>query len=412
MNKVSVTSEIGNIRKVIIHRPGSEIENMTPYTFKDLLYDDILDLTITQDEHDIFSSILRLHANVYEINDLLEDILNDAKLREELLKELILELQESNNLLDTLMPMSSKDLSKSIVIGINKNITSLTDYISPNQFAFPPLPNLFYTRDLGVVINKFVLTGSMANKVRATEAIIMRHILSYHPEMISEGFYFEDSNELHEHSKFEGGDILVIREDVLAIGLSERTNSYAIDQLIEKFKQKGIIRHIFVVILPKDRSMIHLDMVFTILDKNITCVHEPVILGSGSLGVVHIDISEKTNRYENVPNLITGLKKIGIELEPIFCGGQNKMRQQREQWMCGANFFTFAPGKIIGYARNTKTFEELEKVAGIPRIEATDVLSGKVDLKNYDKYAIAFKGAELSRGGGGARCMTMPILRD
>ncbi|HOQ80802.1 MAG TPA: arginine deiminase family protein, partial [Candidatus Cloacimonadota bacterium] len=111
-------------------------------------------------------------------------------------------------------------------------------------------------------------------------------------------------------------------------------------------------------------------------------------------------------------NLIDSLKKVGIELEPVLCGGTERLHQEREQWMCGANFFTMAPGKIIGYGRNYRTFEQLDKVASMPRIEAQDIILGKVNLSDYDRYAIAITGAELSRGGGGARCMTMPVLRD
>jgi len=412
MQKVSITSEIGKLKKVIVHRPGTEIENMTPETHKDLLFDDLLDLTTTQSEHDTFTSILKLHANVFEISKLLEEILNNEKLKEDLLRDLILEMGVSLNLLDKIIHKPSKELVESIILGVEKQVHLLTDFISRNKYSFPPLPNLLFTRDIGVIINKHVLTGSMANKARATESIIMKYILSNHKDMISEGFYFDDTKEIYEYSKFEGGDFLIIRDDVLAVGLSERTNSYAIDQLIEKFKQKGTIQHIFVVILPKDRAMIHLDMVFTMLDTNLACVHEPVILGNKNLGVVHIDIREKRNRFHKANNLISALKKVGIDLDTVFCGGKDKVIQEREQWMCGANLFTLAPGKVIGYARNVNTFEQIEKIAGIPRIEADDVLCGKVDLNTYDKYAIAFKGSELSRGGGGARCMTLPILRD
>ncbi|MCL2063284.1 MAG: arginine deiminase family protein [Candidatus Cloacimonetes bacterium] len=412
MNKLSITSEIGKLEKVIIHKPGYEIELMTPDTAHELLFDDILDLSTAVSEHKAFVEILKKHSNVYEVKDLLRDIVNNENQKAELLKDLINETKAPINLLDALLSYPNEELVKSLFEGIfedEKNITFGTT-INP-KFSFPPLPNFFFTRDTAIVINNHVLSGSMANHIRTSEATIMRHIFRNHPDLNSDGFYFEEFNELHENSKFEGGDILVLRSDILAIGLSERTTMDAVEQLIEKLKEKDIVKHIFTVNLPKQRAMIHLDMVFTMLDHNYACIYEPAILGEQNLGVKHIDISNKINKIETVPNLIAGLKTIGLDIEPIRCGGNNRINQDREQWMCGANFLSLAPGKIIGYARSVNTFEEIEKIAKIPRIEAADILSGKVDLNDYDRYAIAFKGAELSRGGGGARCMTLPVLR-
>jgi arginine deiminase len=412
MGKLSIKSEIGKLKKVIVHEPGTEIEIMTPQTSQNLLYDDILDLETAINEHRELTGILKLHSQVYEINDLLEQTLADQNQRKELLLSLISEVQASEHLLDKLMPMSAKDLATSLILGVEQQKDTLTKFLSERKYALPPLPNFVYTRDSAIIINNYVLTGSMANLIRSAEATIMRYIFTHHKDFLSDGFYFNEVNGFHHNSKFEGGDILVLREDVLAIGLSERTTSYAIDQLVEKFKTKNQVKHIFVVVLPKERAMIHLDMIFTMVDKHYAVTHEPVLLGDMNLGVIHIDLSEKLSKIKNVPDIFTGLKTVGIDLEPVFCGGKDRLRQDREQWMCGANFFTMAPGKVIGYGRNTKTFEELEKVANMPRLEASDILSGKINLKDYDRYAVAIQGAELSRGGGGARCMTMPVQRE
>ena len=412
MDKVCIKSEIGKIKKVIVHQPGVEIEYMTPDSAKHLLYDDILDLSTAIKEHKAFVEILKLHAEVYEVSDLLEEVLDNPLHRAEMLCTLIDEQKAEGPFFDRLMPLSSKDLADSIIGGVKQSENTLTEYLSDLHYALPPLPNLLYTRDTAVVINNHILPVSMSNLVRASESTIMRYVLGHLKEFHSEGFYFDSPQEIGQYSTFEGGDILVIRDDVIAIGISERTSTQAVDQIIDALKKKDQIKHVFAVQMHKQRSLIHLDMAFTLLDKNYACVYEPAIFGDLHYGTYHIDISEKINKFTQVQNIFKGLHEIGIDIEPVLCGGNERIHQDREQWMCGANYFTLATGKIIGYARCLRTYEEMAKIANIPRIEADDVLSGKINLDDYDRYAIAFRGAELSRGGGGARCMTLPIERE
>ncbi|MCB5249930.1 MAG: arginine deiminase family protein [Candidatus Cloacimonadales bacterium] len=412
MEKVSIKSEIGRLRKVIVHEPGQEIEIMTPKNSNDLLYDDILSLHYAKKEHKEFTDILKMHSETYFIKDLLKDIVADNYVRETLLRSLIKEMNSTLFLLDEMMMLDSDTFTNMLINGVKKQNNSLKDILSIDLYALPPLPNFIYTRDSAIAINDCILTGSMANKIRTAESIIMHNIFSHHQELKPNGFYLQKDNGFDINIQFEGGDILILRDDVLAIGISERTNADAVDLLVEKLKEKGKIKHVFAIIMPKERAMIHLDMIFTMIDKNYCVVYEPVILGKDKLGVIHIEIKEDNNKYSKERDILQALKKVGIELEPVLCGGTDKLHQEREQWMCGANYFTMAPGKIIGYSRNIRTFEQLDKVANMPRIEAQDVINGKVNLANYERYAIAINGAELSRGGGGARCMTMPVLRD
>ncbi len=411
MGAIRINSEIGKIQKVIIHKPGFEIENMTPSTAQSLLYDDILDLNVSISEHDELVKILNLHTKTFEVKDLLEDVINDEKVKENLIKDLIKKMNASPNILDDLMKLSSNVLASQLITGTELKRDSLTAYLSDKKYEISPLPNFFYTRDCAMVVNDKVITGAMANEIRSAEAVIMKHIFQNHKEFLPNDFYFDGTQNFENSPTIEGGDVLIIREDVLAIGLSERTNPQALDLLIKNLRKSGKVKHIFAVLLPKERSMIHLDMTFTMVDKHFAVVYEPMILKKQN-SVVHIDLTKEKDKYTRKLNIIEGLKSVGIELRPVLCGGPNPLYQEREQWMAGANYFTMAPGKVIGYGRNIRTFEELEKVAKMPRLEAKDILSGKINLKNYDRYAIAISGADLPRGGGGGRCMTMPILRD
>jgi arginine deiminase len=212
----------------------------------------------------------------------------------------------------------------------------------------------------------------------------------------------------------EGGDFQVAREDVFVIGTGVRTSTVGIDFIIENIKKiKKEPHHIIVQELPSTpESFIHLDMVFTFLDTDSCMVYEPVIFELNRLRTIHIQIENgNVSRIEEETNIPTALKKLGIDLKTINCGGSNDpWIQEREQWHSGANFFAFAPGKIIGYARNNNTIDALSQ-NGFEIVNADDVIDNKVSVDHYKKCVVQIEGSELARGGGGARCMTMPIRR-
>jgi len=206
--------------------------------------------------------------------------------------------------------------------------------------------------------------------------------------------------------------VLILREDVVLIGNSERTSISGIDQLIQSFASADHIKHVIVVEMPKARATIHLDMIFTMIDRDKCVVYPPLITGPQSCRALHVEIAgRKVRAISERENLLTALRHVGLDLEPIACGGSDPVFQEREQWTSGANFFTLAPGKIIGYGRNKHTFEELDR-HGFEIVRFDDLRSGTVDLENLTSYAISIEGAELSRGGGGCRCMTLPVQRD
>ena len=412
-DRVSITSEIGKLEKVIIHSPGFEVEEMTPKTAEQVLYNDILPLPVIAEDHKELKEILQKVAKVYETEDLLREVLENQEVKKEFVDILCHYMGNVEQRHDEFLEMDAKTLAHGAIIGIKEKKNTLKKFLSDNIFALPPLPNLYFMRDSAIVVGDKVVTGSMANRVRAMEAIIMKLIYKHHHDLRSEGFIFDGTEfDNDKNVTIEGGDLLVLRDDVLAIGVSERTTSESIDILSENII-KDIEKpfYIFAVVLPKERATIHLDMVFTMVDKNRCVIHHPYILGRERLSVVKITLTpDGKKKYEHMNDLISGLKTVGLDLEPIICGGSDPLYQEREQWLSGTNFFAFEPGKFIGYDCNVKTLEEISK-AGYEVKLANEILSGKVNIEDYDKLVIGIYGAELARGGGGVRCMTMPAKR-
>lgn len=254
----------------------------------------------------------------------------------------------------------------------------------------------------------------MANKIRDREALIMSAIFRFHPHLDTELFAGNALAEKREGLYFEGGDILIARNDILLIGLGPRTTSHGIDSIVNAIKKrKNKPFHILVQELPeKPESFIHLDMAFTFLDHNKCMTFDPVIKESSRYGSYHIHIENgDVQRIHEVRGLVSGLKDLGMDVEPLKCGGDNDISiMEREQWHSGTNFFAVGPGQVIGYGRNQYTIEEMSK-HGYDIIPARELLSGKTEAPKDGKFVVTIEGSELARGGGGARCMTMPIKR-
>ncbi len=413
--RINIQSEIGRLDAVLLHRPGAEVENMTPRNVQRALYSDILNLSIARQEYEQLSGVLSKLAKVYEVRTLLVKVLDQAGPREELIGR-ICRTEDAMHYFEALMGMGSSELSRVLIEGLPAKVDSLTSYLRNEYYALYPLYNFYFTRDASVTLGNCALVCRMANKVRMRESLIMNAIYRY-----SGAFECTvvDANEgQHEASPvvMEGGDILIAREDILIMGNGVRSTPQGIDFIVDNFcksRPDGKC-HVLVQQLPSEpESFIHLDMVFTLLDRDKCMVFKPLVMGAHQYQTVHIMIEGgKVSSIRPVEGLLPALRGLGMDLKPIVCGGDDEWDQEREQWHSGANFFSVAPGKVLTYARNIHTLEELSR-NGFEIVRASDFIAGRnVDSVYGDGLcAITIDGSELPRGGGGARCMTMPLSR-
>ncbi|MFV0365784.1 MAG: arginine deiminase family protein [Mangrovibacterium sp.] len=407
--KVNVHSEFGKLEAVITHTPGIEVEEMTPETAKRALYSDILNLSVARDEYRQMKGVLQKVATCYEVEELFGDILHDDDVKFDLVRTICAQ-EQAEMIQSDLLRCPPEELAKKLIQGVPIKRNNLTRYLSNERFSLFPLHNFFFTRDASMSFVHEVLIGNMANAVRNREALIMESIFTHNPKVQTQVIRTSTAEGIN----LEGGDFQVAREDILVIGTGVRTSTQAIDGIIEHIKQKKQgLKHILVQELPEaPESFIHLDMVFTFLAPDACMVYEPLILDSTRFHTIHIEVDNgKVKRIYEEQNLPKALAKLGMDMKPIACGGSKDIwTQEREQWHSGANFFAFSPGQIIGYERNVNTIEELNK-NGFEVIPAVDVISGKAEIPTDSKCVVTIAGSELARGGGGARCMTMPVRR-
>ena len=410
--QINVQSEIGRLEAVLLHRPGAEVENMTPNNVQRALYSDILNLSIAQKEYEQLSGVLSKVAKVYEVQGLLEKVLEQPAARVELLQR-ICKTEDVMSYFDELVSMTSKELARVLIEGLPARINTLTAYFRNEYYALYPLYNFYFTRDAAVTIGNQALICHMANKVRQRESFIMDAI--YRNSGVFECRTIDANLVDSPQVIMEGGDILVAREDILIIGNGVRTPQ-GIDFMIERLRSncpRGRYNVIVQQLPSEPESFIHLDMVFTLLDTDKCMVFKPLITQANQYQTVHITIDDGVvTSIRPVSGILSALKKLGMDLKPIVCGGSDEWDQEREQWHSGANFFAFAPGKVISYARNVHTLEELSK-NGFDVVKASDFIAGQVEniIGGETPCVVTIDGSELPRGGGGARCMTMPLSR-
>ena len=404
MSGVNVKSEIKPLKKVLLHRPGKELLNLTPNTLEELLFDDIPFLKVAQEEHDAFAQALRDNGvEVFYLEDLMAEVLEaNPELREQFLKQWIEEAgirtdRYQKIIFDYMQENypDAKDFVLKTMEGINltelhtDKSNSLVDLVSESsKMVVAPMPNLYFTRDPFAMIGNGVSINRMYSVTRNRETIYAEYIFTHHPDFKDVPQYYSRYNTFH----IEGGDILNINDKVLAIGISQRTEPDAIDAIAKNIfnDPTSPIETILAFNIPNSRAFMHLDTVFTQIDVDKFTIHPGIM---GPLTVFEITAEGEGIKVKEVNGTLESILEtyMGHPVELIPCGGGDRIAAEREQWNDGSNTLCIAPGTIVVYERNDVT---------------NAVLEGK-GLK-----LIVVPSAELSRGRGGPRCMSMPIERE
>ena len=406
---INITSEIGRLKTVIVHRPGEELENLTPDYLKELLFDDIPYLEVAQVEHDHFAEVLRSRGvEVLYLDQLATEALGSDELREQFVDEMLAaSKQGSRRVTETLraflLDLPTHAMVRKIMAGVRKDEITLPpehhqqlhSMVEKNHYPFylDPMPNLYFTRDPAAAIGRGLTINKMHWPARRRESLFMRYIIDHHPRFASHDvpvWYNRD-----EKFSMEGGDELVLSREVMAIGISERTTAEAIESMAIKLFAGSDFRKVIAMEIPKSHAFMHLDTVFTMIDHDTFTIH-PEIRDRG--GKINCYILEKVEG-QNYPRItletdLEHVLRVALNLEKVHlieCGNGDPIAAAREQWNDGSNTLAIAPGVVVTYDRNYVTNQK---------------------LREHGIEVIEISGAELGRGRGGPRCMSMPIVRE
>jgi arginine deiminase len=410
---VSVTSEIGRLRRVLVHEPGPEVDQMVPAMMEELLFDDILFGERARDEHRRFKRVLQvLGVETIEASALLGEALEQDPARALLLDGVLQDL--SPMLREEMRRAPAVELADLLVRGVRPAMAHGIEV--EDLYEIPPLPNWCFQRDPQVVLGDAVVFASMAAPARHREALLARTTFRFHPELSAVPVLFDPLPAPSRPTSLEGGDVLVLSPEVVAVGLSQRTNRAAVSQLARALaRREGGPRWLLSVELPPKRAYMHLDTVLTPIDRDACLGFPPVLRGRGTdaARVLEMDLHAAEPVFEPRDDLLSTLARRGVDLRLVPCGGEDPVAQQREQWTDGANALAVAPGVILLYDRNVRTVEELDR-HGFRIVQAEHLLLGRdeVDLEGGGRVCILVASHEISRARGGPHCLTHPLLRD
>lgn len=402
----------------MVHRPDAGIARISPRIAEELLFDDIVYLPQMQQEHDLFTAVLEAFLgkeNVLEAAVLLQESLEaDAALKSELLHHICAYEELPNSIRELLEKTSAKELAEALITGY---------YAAEDYILFDPIPNFIFTRDIAVVVNHCVILTKAAKVARFRENLLTRFIFYAHPMFrelhqenriinLNDVDAFPPSRK-GESVSIEGGDIMVINQDYLLVGSSERSSRYGIQSLTQKLFELGVVKNVVLINIPSDRSFMHIDTVFTHIHHRHVVAYKPLVTEGISSTVEVFRQDGSIFRYASVQEFLHA--EIDPRMEFVYSGNGISPYQEREQWTDGCNLLALRPGVALAYDRNPRT-EEAFRAAGYEILAAETFLehyrSGGLNPEKLENTIITLPSSELSRARGGSHCMSCPIMRD